>query len=441
LTLGQRHKKAWLRFIAPYGLELFTPADADGTAKAFKLVHSGFGDSFNVRVKAVEKDPDGNWLSITPPLPGDIENEALALKLGETKINADVSAATILSQLAAHYPDADLSSLQKEERPAYLLVEASGVMTLYALFADAEKKPAVFTTIQSPPPQDRLPETLSELREKRVAVIGCGSIGSKIAISLARVGVRDFLLLDDDIFFEDNTVRNGLDCLAVGRHKVDAVKESMERLPGSFSIDAERMGLGRQNSARSTDITLEKLAKVDLIIDATANARAFNYIAAVSARNSIPYIGCSVLAGGIGGLVLRCRPELDPTPAKARAQIKHWRKTRSEPWEDSEETDPYTYSVDEAAIIASDAEVSIVAGHATQMALDIIGSGNLSRFPYSAYAISFSDAWVFTEPFATLPIGLVKDGVWGDRDHSQDGKNAEHLASLLQRFSSEDKVE
>ncbi len=49
------------------------------------------------------------------------------------------------------------------------------------------------------------------LKEKQVALVGCGSLGSKLGAMLARSGVGRFVLVDDDILLPDNLVRNDLD--------------------------------------------------------------------------------------------------------------------------------------------------------------------------------------------------------------------------------------
>lgn len=44
----------------------------------------------------------------------------------------------------------------------------------------------------------RLPISYSVLAGKKVAIVGCGSAASKIAVSLARSGTKEFVLVDDD---------------------------------------------------------------------------------------------------------------------------------------------------------------------------------------------------------------------------------------------------
>jgi molybdopterin/thiamine biosynthesis adenylyltransferase len=50
----------------------------------------------------------------------------------------------------------------------------------------------------------------NKLSEKKVTVIGLGSLGSRIAFEMARAGVKDFTLIDEDILDVDNIFRHEL---------------------------------------------------------------------------------------------------------------------------------------------------------------------------------------------------------------------------------------
>ena len=339
LTQGQQHHQSKTRFIQPFNAPLYHGKLQPGEACPILFLHSSIPDGFKLRVKAFEKSGDGEWVSITPTAPGETELEGMAVNFGKSPIKFTSPMKEISRQLIADFKNHDLSFMGSSNYRTFFVDVSTETWAAYANY-NQDKSPLPFSTIQAPSPSDRLPESYKQLSEKHVAVIGCGSIGSKVAVSLARSGVRKFTLIDDDIFHEDNCVRNELDCLSAGLHKVDAVKQSIERLPGNFEIVVKRAGLGRQNSAFRTNDLMESVSKTDLIIDLTASPRAFNYAATVSARRMIPFIGCSVFSGGIGGLLFRSRPNIDPTPAKAKAQIRNWRDTRPVKWEEDDPGDP-----------------------------------------------------------------------------------------------------
>jgi len=56
-------------------------------------------------------------------------------------------------------------------------------------------------------------------------LIGCGSVGSLVALELAKAGVGRFLLIDNDIFSYHNICRHQCGIYDVGKYKTEALKE------------------------------------------------------------------------------------------------------------------------------------------------------------------------------------------------------------------------
>lgn len=68
---------------------------------------------------------------------------------------------------------------------------------------------------------------------KRVVVIGCGSLGGRIAEQLALSGVEELVLVDPDRFSSDNIFRHVLGRNSVGDYKVQALTDEIqEKRPG-----------------------------------------------------------------------------------------------------------------------------------------------------------------------------------------------------------------
>lgn len=292
-----------------------------------------------------------------------------------------------------------------------------------------EGKQSVFgyKIIVAPSVSGRLPAGYDSLAQKRIAIVGCGSVGSKIAGTLARSGVRNFTLVDDDVFFQANLVRNDLDAQAIGQHKVDALGARLQNLVANADISVRRIALGQQESAGSTESVMEELVQADLLVDATADPRAFNLVAAVARRHSKPMVWCQVFAGGIGGIIARVRPGFDPIPTEARSQIRAWCDSHNVPWIAATETD-YGIERDNAQpLIADDADVSVIANHASRFILDFL-TREQSVFPCSAYAIGLVAEWIFHAPFDTWPIDLRQEGDWGG---AQELASSEELKELL----------
>lgn len=112
--------------------------------------------------------------------------------------------------------------------------------------------------------QDRSQEML---RQNRVAIIGCGSVGGQVARNLAQAGVGDLLLIDHDTLSWTNTSRHCLGARSVYEDKATAlaheIKSSLPHI-GAVSARVERVGLG------STEL-MNELATYDLLISTSGN--------------------------------------------------------------------------------------------------------------------------------------------------------------------------
>ena len=170
----------------------------------------------------------------------------------------------------------------------------------------------------------RLPDDYAVLAGKSVGIVGCGSLGSKLAAMLARAGVRKFTLVDDDVMFAENLVRNELGAARPACTRPTRSAAASSRLPAR---SMSRCGVSRWAAKKApipTDSVMSALRACDVIIDATADAHCFNFCAAVAKESLKPLVWGEVFAGGIGGLVARVRSGHEPEPQAARNQINAW---------------------------------------------------------------------------------------------------------------------
>lgn len=107
----------------------------------------------------------------------------------------------------------------------------------------------------------------SVLREARVAVLGCGSLGSTIAMMMARAGVGHLLLVDPERMESANAGRHLLGIESLGEDKAAATKRRiLSELPHIGSVEAEVLRVAPTNAA-----LLERLASYALIVSTTGN--------------------------------------------------------------------------------------------------------------------------------------------------------------------------
>lgn len=106
-----------------------------------------------------------------------------------------------------------------------------------------------------------------ELRGRRVAVVGVGALGSFITDMLVRSGVRNLSLVDGDVVMPGNLVRHLVGPEAVGRSKVEAVKQHLVDRSGIAVADITVI----DHALTSGDEAVELLSDHDLVVNATAD--------------------------------------------------------------------------------------------------------------------------------------------------------------------------
>ena len=243
---------------------------------------------------------------------------------------------------------------------------------------------------------------------KRVAIVGCGSMGSKVAASLARVGVTKFLLIDGDVMKPGNVERNDLDWNAIGAHKVDGVAKRLRAIRPDVDIERWIGQFGSQYSTGNVLTCLNQLAECDLIVEGTASGQGFGYAASVATIEQIPMVWGRVFGGGYGGYVTRCRPGLERSPLEVRHEIHLWltQPDFPKPPKDSD-IDYGAEPDDQGPMIADDTDVSVISAHLARMALDTLRPVEETDYPCSAYVIGLRKEWIFENgPFDTFPVPL-----------------------------------
>jgi hypothetical protein len=224
---------------------------------------------------------------------------------------------------------------------------------------------------------------------------------------------------------------------SVGAHKAEALATRLKALAAGISVSYRRVILGGQESSGNTASVLEELSTCDLLIDATANPQAFNFVASV-ARNALrPMIWAEVYAGGIGGFVGRVRPGIEPPPHSARTQYLGWCRNQGVPWHGLDR-DYAAHGIGTETLIADDSDVAVIAAHTTRMGIDALVHPDNSAFPHPAYVIGLAREWIFTEPFDTRPIDFVPDGQWTIQPSSERTQEAiDFVLSILKPSADE----
>jgi hypothetical protein len=106
----------------------------------------------------------------------------------------------------------------------------------------------------------RLPEPVYR---SKVAIIGCGALGSAVAELLIRGGLLELLLVDGEVLEAGNLARHVLTSTSVGRGKADALAKRLREISPSAKINIVPHDL------RDPQMTHDRLDDAELVLDCT----------------------------------------------------------------------------------------------------------------------------------------------------------------------------
>ncbi len=430
VSLGQSVRGSYFRFLLTRQMEERLKAIAPGQSVEIGIAEKYYAETFTVTIAEIDGITNGRaW----PAGIRETTKGGQAIRLPEGTAMPAATQAGIADLLGALGLEAlREAALATSGEMDLVLASATGIAHFYAYDA-GQKRVFGRSRLLKVATGSRLPDDYAVLAGKSVGIVGCGSLGSKLAAMLARAGLRTFTLVDDDVFFAENLVRNELGAAAAGVHKADAVRSRLIEIAGTIDVTVRRVALGGQESADSTDSVMSALRACDLIIDATADAHCFNFCAAVAKESLKPLVWGEVFAGGIGGLAARVRSGHEPEPQAARNQINAWCNAHGVPAPLAGLAAPYKAAAGSGGpLVADDAEVSIIAGHLARLATDVLTQQDDSAFPAPAYAIGLRQAWIFSQPFETWPIELAGSAPWkAEQDPASVAESLALLRELL----------
>ena len=225
-SLGQQLRSATCRAFLTSGLRHHISALQPGTAYLCNIVETlGPRRTWTAYVASTGPTSAPIWQEERIPLGKSHGSAGLLVRL-QSLDGVTVSEQEGLERIiaSAAIQDAEPGNDKATSRFT-VLADATTVQFYFSFFKDGTWKVMRYRTIDIAHETGmRLPHSYAAMAGKTVGVVGCGSLGSKIATSLARSGVRRFVLVDDDILKPGNLARNELGAESLGAHKVDALE-------------------------------------------------------------------------------------------------------------------------------------------------------------------------------------------------------------------------
>ena len=130
----------------------------------------------------------------------------------------------------------------------------------------------------------------SDMFDKRAVLVGCGSVGSFVAMELARSGVGKFVLCDTDTLEIHNICRHQCGFDDLGRYKVDAVKDKILNINPNAEVITYRSVIQRVPE----DELLPLLGRNTIIIGGGDNRASADWACNLAIRTDSSFIatGC-----------------------------------------------------------------------------------------------------------------------------------------------------
>ncbi|EOV0118949.1 ThiF family adenylyltransferase [Vibrio parahaemolyticus] len=115
----------------------------------------------------------------------------------------------------------------------------------------------------------RIPE-VSELGSKSVCIVGCGMLGSTIAIKLAQAGINKLYLIDNDTIDATTSVRYALGLQYSGLSKVHALHSYIQANYPFTAVEPIYHAFGTPIMNEHGQLAMQALDEADIIVDAAA---------------------------------------------------------------------------------------------------------------------------------------------------------------------------
>lgn len=138
------------------------------------------------------------------------------------------------------------------------------------------------------------------LKNKTVAIVGIGALGTVSSELLARAGIGNLILIDRDVIEESNLQRQTLFAEEdIGKSKVTAAKNRLTKINSTLNILQHPIHLNPKN--------ISVIEKADLVLDCTDNLSTRFLINDYCRKNNLPWIYAAAMK--TSGQVMPIFPE------------------------------------------------------------------------------------------------------------------------------------
>ena len=106
-------------------------------------------------------------------------------------------------------------------------------------------------------------ENVEKIKSKKVAIFGCGGVGSYAIEALARAGIKNFVLVDKDVVDITNINRQIIaDTTTIGKDKVELEKDRILKINPEAEVEIHKVFYNEENKDELVNMSY------DYIVDA-----------------------------------------------------------------------------------------------------------------------------------------------------------------------------
>ena len=136
-------------------------------------------------------------------------------------------------------------------------------------------------------------------------LVGCGSVGSLVALELAKAGVGRFLLIDNDILGYHNLCRHQCGLLDVGRYKTEAVRDRILQINPTAQVVVQNCII-QEVPLKVFD---EFCDKDTIVIGGADNRQGDLYANQIAKEVGMPLMSIGCWERAFAGEIFYCLPE------------------------------------------------------------------------------------------------------------------------------------
>lgn len=262
-----------------------------------------------------------------------------------------------------------------------------------------------------------------DIVDKKVFIIGVGSVGSYIAEQMIRSGVGNLIIVDPDVVELSNLSRTNY-CLAdVGNPKVEALTGHLLNINPSIEIEFHAKDIQEFHAAEMNRMFEES----DIVVAATDDPSAQRTINRFAYANDRPAIFVGLYEGADGGEVILSVPEVTPC-YQCATSIRH--QVEQSAGEVGVKTDYGTGKME--GVIALPADIHHVSSAAVKVILSFLipedSNAKLREFvkpplekEFSYLTFSMKDQyWFYPHIFQEVPGQYAFQSVWLSPTRNED---------------------